>query len=157
MFAGVALQGHVRRGSIFGKTYAMSGTLYERCGGEEFFQALVKGFYSRVAVDPVLRPMYPEDLAAAERRLRLFLMQYFGGPTTYDQERGHPRLRMRHMPFVIDKLAKDIWLTCMNASLDEQVSSELWTISASDEKTLRSYLSDTAKFLINHGGLSFVR
>ena len=135
----------------------MSQTLYERSGGESFFQALVAGFYARVATDPVLRPMYPEDLGAAERRLRLFLMQYFGGPTTYDQERGHPRLRMRHLPFVIDKRAKDIWLAHMNASLDEEIASHRWTISASDESSLRSYLSDTANFLVNHGGLSFRR
>lgn len=135
----------------------MSQTLYERCGGEAFFEALVAGFYARVATDPVLRPMYPEDLEGAERHLRLFLMQYFGGPTTYDQERGHPRLRMRHMPFVIDKSAKDVWLSHMNASLGEQIASKQWTISASDETSLRSYLSDTANFLINHGGLSLRR
>ncbi|HEY1178622.1 MAG TPA: globin [Phytomonospora sp.] len=93
-------------------------TLFERAGGMPFFERLVGRFYAAVATDPILRPLYPEaDLSGAERRLMLFLAQYWGGPRTYDDERGHPRLRMRHAPFVIDSAARDRWLTLMRASL----------------------------------------
>jgi hemoglobin len=95
-----------------------SPTLYERAGGMAFFEALVGRFYEAVALDPVLRALYPEaDLASAERRLTLFLAQYWGGPRTYDTERGHPRLRMRHAPFAIDADARDRWLRHMRAAL----------------------------------------
>ena len=95
-------------------------TLYRRAGGTPFFEALVGSFYAGVATDPVLRAIYPEpDLAAAERRLRLFLIQYWGGPRTYDDERGHPRLRMRHFPFAIDAVARDRWLLHMRAAIAE--------------------------------------
>jgi hemoglobin len=94
--------------------------LYERAGGMPFFEALVGRFYESVALDPVLRALYPEpDLATAERRLTLFLAQYWGGPRTYDAERGHPRLRMRHAPFAIDADARDRWLGHMRAALAE--------------------------------------
>ncbi len=108
-------------------------TPFEDFGGEEFFTSLVAAFYRRVATDDILRPMYPDaDLAAAERRLRLFLMQYWGGPTTYDDERGHPRLRMRHMGFAIDGVARDRWLILMREAMTEQELTEeqesrLWT------------------------------
>lgn len=93
-------------------------TLFERAGGMPFFERLVARFYASVATDPVLRPLYPEpDLAPARRRLTLFLAQYWGGPRTYDDERGHPRLRMRHAPFAIDVAARDRWLTLMRAAL----------------------------------------
>ena len=93
-------------------------TLYHRAGGTPFFEALVGSFYAGVAADPVLRAIYPEpDLAAAERRLRLFLIQYWGGPRTYDDERGHPRLRMRHFPFAIGPAARDRWLVHMRAAI----------------------------------------
>ena len=93
-------------------------TLYYRAGGTPFFEALVGSFYAGVATDPVLRAIYPEpDLAAAERRLRLFLIQYWGGPRTYDDERGHPRLRMRHFPFAIGPAERDRWLTHMRAAI----------------------------------------
>lgn len=107
-------------------------TPYEDFGGEPFFHQLVSSFYARVAHDPILRPMYPEaDLTGAERRLRLFLMQYWGGPDTYNQERGHPRLRMRHMDFRIDATARDRWLTLMHDAMVEQnltqeQESQLW-------------------------------
>lgn len=107
-------------------------TPYETFGGEEFFTALVRDFYVGIASDPVLRPMYPEaDLGPAEQRLRLFLMQYWGGPTTYSDERGHPRLRMRHAPYRIDPAARDRWLTHMRAALDARtlppdLDAELW-------------------------------
>src|SRR5690349_7820180 len=93
-------------------------SLYERAGGMPFFERLVGRFYAGVATDPILRPLYPEtDLAGAQRRLTLFLAQYWGGPRTYDDERGHPRLRMRHAPFAIDSAARDRWLELMGAAL----------------------------------------
>ena len=99
-------------------TEAMS--LYERAGGTPFFEALVARFYAGVATDPILRPVYPEaDLAPAQRRLTLFLIQYWGGPTTYDAERGHPRLRMRHAPFTIGPSERDRWLHHMRAAIAE--------------------------------------
>jgi hemoglobin len=95
-----------------------SSSLYDRAGGMPFFERLVGRFYGSVATDPVLRPLYPEpDLAPAQRRLALFLAQYWGGPRTYDEERGHPRLRMRHAPFAIDASARDRWLSLMRAAL----------------------------------------
>jgi hemoglobin len=95
-------------------------TLYDRAGGTPFFEALVGRFYAGVAADPDLRPIYPEpDLAGAQHRLTLFLIQYWGGPTTYDQERGHPRLRMRHAPFPIGADERDRWLVHMRAALAE--------------------------------------
>jgi hemoglobin len=93
-------------------------TLYHRAGGTPFFEALVGSFYAGVASDPILRAIYPEpDLTAAERRLRLFLIQYWGGPRTYDDERGHPRLRMRHVPFGIGPAERDRWLLHMRAAI----------------------------------------
>jgi hemoglobin len=95
-------------------------SLYDRAGGMPFFEDLVARFYRGVADDDVLRPLYPEaDLAPAQRRLTLFLAQYWGGPRTYDDERGHPRLRMRHAPFPIDAVARDRWLVHMHAALAE--------------------------------------
>jgi len=100
-------------------------SLFTRVGGEEFFTRLTAGFYARVATDAVLRPMYPEDeLGAAEERLRLFLIQYWGGPATYSEQRGHPRLRMRHAPFAIGSLERDRWLVHMLAAVDEVATSE---------------------------------
>jgi hemoglobin len=95
-------------------------TVYELAGGSAFFEALVDRFYKGVALDPVLLPLYPhpEDLAPARRRLTLFLIQYWGGPTTYDEERGHPRLRMRHAPFVIGPVERDRWLIHMRAAIE---------------------------------------
>jgi hemoglobin len=86
-------------------------SLYDAAGGMPFFERVVGRFYDGVASDPTLRPLYPEaDLAGAQRRLTLFLAQYWGGPRTYDAERGHPRLRMRHMPFAIGPAERDAWL-----------------------------------------------
>ena len=93
-------------------------TFYDAVGGDEAFERLVRRFYEGVAEDPVLRPLYPEeDLAGAEERLRLFLIQYWGGPTTYSENRGHPRLRMRHAPFTVDRAAHDAWLKHMRDAL----------------------------------------
>jgi hemoglobin len=94
-------------------------SLYEQVGGEETFRRLIDEFYAGVAADPVLRALYPEDdLGPAADRLRLFLIQYWGGPTTYSAERGHPRLRMRHAPFAVNLAARDAWLRHMRAALD---------------------------------------
>jgi hemoglobin len=96
-------------------------SLYERAGGMPFFEELVARFYRGVADDEVLRPLYPEaDLVPAQRRLTLFLAQYWGGPRTYDRERGHPRLRMRHVPFAIGPTERDRWLVHMRAALAAQ-------------------------------------
>jgi hemoglobin len=94
-------------------------TLYDAVGGMPFFERLVTRFYEGVAADEVLRPLYPDDLEAPARHLTLFLAQYWGGPTTYDAERGHPRLRMRHAPFAIGPEERDRWLVHMRAAVDE--------------------------------------
>ena len=114
-------------------TPARPASLYDRAGGMAFFERLVDAFYEGVAADPALLAMYPEpaDLSGARHRLTLFLAQYWGGPTTYDEERGHPRLRMRHAPFAIGPGERDLWLTHMRASLeraapDGDVAAELW-------------------------------
>ena len=94
-------------------------TLYEEAGGLPFFERLVDRFYAGVEADAELLALYPnhDDLAGARRRLSLFLAQYWGGPTTYSDERGHPRLRMRHVPFAIDAAARDRWLVAMCAAV----------------------------------------
>lgn len=123
---------------------ALGTHLYEAVGGDRFFVDLVAAFYRRVATDPVLRPLYPEeDLTGAQERLTLFLIQYWGGPARYSAQRGHPRLRMRHAPFPIGTAQIDAWLTAMRAALDEQevdpeVEAELW-----------AYLERAAHFMRN--------
>ena len=95
-------------------------SFFDAVGGEETFHRIIARFYAEVAKDEVLRPLYPEeDLGPAEERLRLFLMQYWGGPHTYSDERGHPRLRMRHAPFSIGPIERDAWLRCMRVAVDE--------------------------------------
>ena len=107
-------------------------TFYEKIGGERTFNDLVSHFYALVAVNPILRPMYPEnDLHGAGRRLQLFLEQYWGGPSTYSEERGHPRLRMRHAEFHIDLAARDAWLLCMKDAVNglevaDDLKAQLW-------------------------------
>ncbi len=94
-------------------------SFYEEIGGEAFFADLTAQFYAQVAMDPILRPMYPDtDLKAAATRLQWFLEQYWGGPTTYQENRGHPRLRMRHSEFHINLAAHDAWLKAMRAAVD---------------------------------------
>jgi hemoglobin len=121
-----------------------STSLYERAGGMPFFESLVGAFYAGVAGDDVLRPLYPDaDLAPAQRRLTLFLAQYWGGPRTYDTERGHPRLRMRHAPFAIDTVARDRWLTLMRAALaavapPDDVAAELEAYLAMAAEAMRN-------------------
>jgi len=96
-----------------------SRTLYELAGGEATFRLLVERFYDRVAEDELLRPIYPEeDLSGATDRLALFLIQYWGGPATYSEQRGHPRLRMRHQPFAIGRRERDAWLGHMTAAVE---------------------------------------
>lgn len=122
---------------------AFRQTVYEQIG-EEGIARLVEGFYRRVADDPVLRPMYPEDdLAPAARRLRMFLVQFFGGPDAYSQERGHPRLRLRHSPFTIDQTARDVWVRHMLTALDEA------GIPDPARAVIVEYFERTATHLIN--------
>ena len=117
--------------------------------GEEGFNRLVAAFYRRVAADDILRPMYPpHDLAGAEERLRDFLVGRFGGPMRYVERRGHPRLRMRHHPFKIDRAARDRWVSLMEAALGETA------LHPEAERMLRQFFHDSATFLINHGSVS---
>ena len=95
----------------------METSLYEQVGGQPFFERLVAGFYDAVENDEMLRAMYPTDLTESKRHLTLFLVQYWGGPDDYMQERGHPRLRMRHAPFRITKQARDAWIAAMGIAL----------------------------------------
>ncbi|RFU37637.1 globin [Actinomadura logoneensis] len=123
-------------------------TFYEAAGGEETFRVLVHHFYQGVAADPALRAMYPEeDLGPAEERLRLFLIQYWGGPNTYSQQRGHPRLRMRHVPFVVDEAAKEAWLRHMRKALDETVAER--GLPPQAEQMLWNYFTMAAQAMIN--------
>ncbi len=122
-------------------------TLFGRVGGEQFFVDLVDRFYLGVAGDPLLRPLYPEDLSESSHHLALFLMQYWGGPGTYGEQRGHPRLRMRHAPFVIGPAERDAWLRHMLGALLELGSAS--RISAADALELRDYLDMAANSLVN--------
>jgi len=122
-------------------------SFYEAVGGHVTFARLVDAFYDGVATDPVLKPMYPEeDLDPAKRRLTMFLEQYWGGPTTYYEERGHPRLRMRHLPFVVDPDARDRWLRHMRAAVDTLGLAPMY------EATLWDYLERAAHSLVNSAG-----
>jgi hemoglobin len=121
-------------------------TIFDRIGGEATFGLLLDRFYSAVAQDPVLRPIYPDDLDESKRRLRLFLIQYFGGPQTYSEERGHPRLRMRHLPFAIDRAARDAWMGHMTEALASV------DLPASARSEMQRYFEDAATFLINRPG-----
>jgi hemoglobin len=96
----------------------VDATFYDEVGGHAFFERLVENFYATVAQDELLRPMYPEDLSESKRHFAMFLEQYWGGPREYSQERGHPRLRMRHAPFRITRAARDAWLAAMAKALD---------------------------------------
>lgn len=119
-------------------------TFYEQVGGEETFRRLVHRFYQGVAEDPLLRPMYPEeDLEPAEERFTLFLIQYWGGPRTYSDNRGHPRLRMRHAPFTVDRPAHDAWLRHMRVAIDELGLSE------EHERQLWNYMTYAAASMVN--------
>ena len=124
-------------------------TPYERFGGHEFFTSLVHNFYQRVPLDSILGKMYPpDDFEGAEWRLRSFLEQYWGGPETYSEERGHPRLRMRHIGFHIDAEARDRWLALMAAAIADQgmdatLESELWTYLVSAAYGMQNIADET--------------
>lgn len=119
-------------------------TFYEEVGGEPFFNDFVSQFYARVATNQILLPMYPEnDMQGAALRLKMFLEQYWGGPTTYSEERGHPRLRMRHAGFKIDLAARDAWLNCAMGAL------ECMEMSDTNRVQLREYLEMAAHGMVN--------
>ena len=119
-------------------------SFYDEVGGHETFQRLIAHFYAGVAVDPILRQVYPEeDLGPAEDRFRMFLEQYWGGPTTYSEQRGHPRLRMRHAPFSIGEVERDAWLARMRTAVD---SLEL---TPEQDETLWGYFTMAAQSMIN--------
>jgi hemoglobin len=121
-------------------------TVYQSVGGQPFFDALVDRFYARVERDPVLRPIYPDDLAPGRHALAQFLGQYWGGPDDYSREKGHPRLRMRHAPFAIDERARDAWLAAMLAAVDES--------DAGDEERalMHDYFTMASSAMINTPG-----
>ena len=127
-----------------GVTMGPVTTFYDEIGGYETIRRVVAKFYEGVAADPVLRPMYPEeDLGPAEVRFRDFLVQYWGGPTTYSDQRGHPRLRMRHAPFAVTPEAKEHWLRHFREGLDEvalppELDAQFW-----------DYVTHAAQFMVN--------
>jgi hemoglobin len=121
-------------------------SFYEAIGGHDTFVRLVDRFYQGVATDEVLRPMYPEDLGPATERMRMFLEQYWGGPTTYSDQRGHPRLRMRHAPFAVDSDARERWLTHMRAAVDSL------HLPPAYESVLWTYLERAAWSMVNTPG-----
>jgi hemoglobin len=119
-------------------------TIYELAGGDAPFRRMVDGFYDRVERDPLLRPMFPEDLGPGREHQFLFITQYFGGPPRYQELRGHPRLRMRHNPFPIGQQARDAWVAHMLAALDEAGFPE------EVRPAMREYFERAATFMINH-------
>jgi hemoglobin len=120
------------------------GSFYDQVGGHETFRRLVHEFYRGVAEDPALRALYPEqDLGPAEERLRLFLEQYWGGPTTYSEQRGHPRLRMRHHPFKVTPTQRDRWLHHIMAAVDTL------DLPPANDLLLRDYLERAAHSMVN--------
>ena len=122
----------------------LTRSVYELAGGEPTFRALVERFYGRVATDPLLRAVYPEeDLSGATERLTLFLIQYWGGPSTYSEQRGHPRLRMRHNPFVIGQAERDAWLGHMTAAVDSL------DLAPAVRKALLDYFETASTAMIN--------
>lgn len=128
-------------------------TLYERAGGMPFFERLVDEFYAGVASDEVLGPMYPEypDFEPGKRHLTLFLAQYWGGPMTYSEERGHPRLRMRHFPFTIGTRERDRWLTHMAAAIERACNGMADGATIAGE--LLAYFVPAAEAMRNDTGL----
>ncbi|QIM16743.1 globin [Leucobacter insecticola] len=123
---------------------AVTETLWAQVGGTETFEKIARAFYRGVREDPILAPMYPDDdWEGAEWRLRAFLEQYWGGPTTYSEERGHPRLRMRHQPFHVNPAARDRWLLHMNAALDEAA------LAPMHDAAFRDYVDRAAQAMVN--------
>jgi hemoglobin len=123
----------------------VEATFYDQVGGHEFFARLVENFYAEVEGDELLRPMYPEDLSESKRHFEMFLEQYWGGPRTYSEERGHPRLRMRHAPFRITRAARDAWLAAMSTALD----AERGHVSEEQMKELQAYFDMAAHQMRN--------
>jgi hemoglobin len=122
----------------------LNTSVYELAGGEKTFRLLVERFYLRVAADPVLRSVYPEeDLSGATERLTLFLIQYWGGPSTYSKSRGHPRLRLRHQPFAIGRLERDAWLSHMTVAV------ESLDLAPNVRKALLDYFETASTAMIN--------
>lgn len=122
-------------------------TVHEAVGGDDFFVELVDRFYDGVAADPVLRPLYPDDLTDSRRWLAGFLVQYWGGSQAYSDERGHPRLRMRHMPFSIGPAERDAWFRHMIAALNEMVAER--GLSVEVETRMREYFTMAAEAMRN--------
>lgn len=123
------------------------GTFYDAVGGAETFRTIVARFYEQVRDDEVLRPLYPEeDLTGAEDRLRMFLEQYWGGPRTYSELRGHPRLRMRHAPYRIGFIERDAWLRCMHTAV---ASIDSGTLDDEHRRELLAYLEMAADSMVN--------
>jgi hemoglobin len=128
-------------------TQSKPQSFYDAVGGHATFHTLVSRFYELVRDDEILLPLYPEDdLAGAEERLRMFLEQYWGGPRTYSELRGHPRLRMRHVPFRIGYLERDAWLRCMHTAVAE-IDSE--TLGDRHRQELLNYLEMAAQSMVN--------
>jgi len=121
-------------------------SFYDAVGGRKTFERLVARFYEGVASDEVLEPMYPEeDLGPAAERLTMFLEQYWGGPTTYQEQRGHPRLRMRHVPYRVTPTQRDRWLHHMNAAIDTITD----RLDSLDEEQMRGYMAHAANAMVN--------
>jgi hemoglobin len=122
----------------------LNRTIYELAGGEQTFRLMVDRFYAGVAEDPLLRAVYPEeDLSGATERLTLFLIQYWGGPTTYSDRRGHPRLRLRHQPFAIGQAERDAWLRHMTAAVESlELAQEI-------RRALLDYFATASTAMIN--------
>jgi len=122
-------------------------SFYDAVGGAETFNAIVSRFYEQVPEDEILRELYPlDDLPGAEQRLRMFLEQYWGGPRTYSDQRGHPRLRMRHAPFRISEIERDAWLRCMHTAV---ASIDAHTLDDAHRSELLDYLEMAANSLVN--------
>jgi hemoglobin len=128
---------------VFVHLETQRNSLYQRVGGDAFFTSLVDRFYAGVECDPFLRPLYPQDLEPPRRHLALFLTQYWGGPHTYSEERGHPRLRMRHMRFRIGPTQREAWLRNMRAAIDASEA------SPADRQGLQDYFESAATSLLN--------
>jgi hemoglobin len=122
----------------------LNRSVYELAGGEKTFRLLVERFYARIAEDPVLRAVYPEeDLSGATERLTLFLIQYWGGPSTYSERRGHPRLRLRHQPFAIGQAERNAWLSQMTVAV------ESLDLAPAVRKALLDYFETASTAMIN--------
>lgn len=135
-------------------------SVYDAVGGSPFFFGMVNSFYDSVVSDPILRPLYPDDLTEARRHTALFLVQFWGGPTTYNEERGHPRLRMRHFPFAIGQAERDAWLEAMMTAVDATIDdppagsplshpSEGPAIQVAVREMFRDYFEKSSTAMIN--------